>query len=269
MTERATEPSAAALLDLALSAARRAGELLRAGLSSGPPVVETKTTRTDLVSDADRASEKLILEVLAASRPDDSVLAEEGSDRTGPSRVRWVIDPLDGTVNYVYGIPVFAVSIAAEIDGVVVAGVVHDPCRGETFTGLLGSGAWLNGQPLMVNSPPDLSMSLVGTGFSYNASVRRVQGAAMSEILGRVRDIRRAGSAALDLCAVAAGRLDAYFERGTHHWDRAAGALIAREAGAVVGDLRGPEPTDQLVLAVAPSVATAFRQLLADVGAQN
>jgi len=269
VTDGATDPSPAALLDLALSAARQAGELLLSGLRTGPAVVESKTTRTDLVSDLDRASEKLILQVLSADRPDDSVLAEEGSDRTGPSRVRWVIDPLDGTVNYVYGIPVFAVSIAAEIDGTVVAGVVHDPSREETFTGLLGSGSWLNGRPLAVNSPTELSMSLVGTGFAYEASVRRVQGSAMSEILGRVRDVRRAGSAALDLCAVAGGRLDAYFERGTHHWDRAAGALIAREAGAVVGDLYGPEPTDQLVLAAAPSVADAFRRLLADVGAQT
>ena len=250
-------------------AALEAGRLLMAGLEKGPAVIESKSTGTDLVSDLDRASEELILHTLAADRPDDAVLAEEGSDRTGTTGVRWVIDPLDGTVNFVYGIPVFAVSIAAEVDGVVVAGVVHDPCRQETFTALLGGGSRLNGRSLKVNSPPDLSMSLVGTGFAYEASVRRLQGGAMSEILGRVRDIRRAGSAALDLCAVAAGRLDAYFERGTHHWDRAAGSLIAREAGAVVGDLFGPVPCDALVLAVAPSVADAFRELLAEVGAQS
>lgn len=256
------------LLELAESAARRAGRLLLEGLERGPRVVESKSTRTDLVSDLDRASEELILEHVLGARPDDSVMAEEGGDRTGSSGVRWVIDPLDGTVNFLYGIPAFCVSIAAEADGRVVAGVVHDPTRGETFTGLAGGGSWLNGRLLAVNRPADLSVTLVGTGFAYDAGVRRWQGSMMSELLGRVRDIRRAGAAALDICSVAAGRLDAYFERGTHHWDRAAGLLIAAEAGAVVGDLRGPEGSDELVLAVSPSVADDFKALLAELGAQ-
>ena len=265
MTAEDDDP--AALLSLATAAAHEAGRLLMDGLRSGPALVEAKTTRTDPVSDLDRASEALILERLLGPRPDDAVMAEEGSDRPGTSGVRWVIDPLDGTVNFVYGIPVFAVSIAAEVGGTVVAGVVHDPNRAETFSATWGGGAFLNGNPLSANQPADLSVALVGTGFAYDAEVRRRQGSRLDELLASVRDIRRAGSAALDLCAVAAGRLDAYFERGTHHWDRAAGALVAREAGAVVGDLAGDEPSDVLVMAAAASIAGPFRALLASMGA--
>ena len=263
----AADDSPADLLALATSAAEEAGRLLLEGLRSGPAVVESKTTRTDPVSDLDRASEALILKRLLGRRPDDAVMAEESSDRAGTSGVRWVIDPLDGTVNFVYGIPVFAVSIAAEVDGAVVAGVVHDPNRQETFSATRGGGAFLNGERITANAPADLSVTLVGTGFAYDAEVRRMQGSRMDELLAAVRDIRRAGSAALDLCAVAAGRLDAYFERGTHHWDRAAGALVAREAGAVVGDLVGEEPSDALVVAAAASIADPFRALLASIGA--
>lgn len=267
MKVTAVDESPAALLALAAAAAQEAGRLLMDGLRSGPALVEAKTTRTDPVSDLDRASEALILERLLGERPDDAVMAEEGSDRKGTSAVRWVIDPLDGTVNFVYGIPVFAVSIAAEVEGKVVAGVVHDPNRSETFSATLGGGAFLNGEPISANDPVDLSVALVGTGFAYDAEVRRRQGSRLDELLASVRDIRRAGSAALDLCAVGAGRLDAYFERGTHHWDRAAGALVAREAGAVVGDLAGEEPTDRLVMAAAASIAAPFRTLLASIGA--
>lgn len=258
---------APALLALATAAAEEAGALLMDGLRSGPALVESKTTKTDLVSDMDRASEALILERLLGQRPDDAVMAEEGSDRAGTSGVRWVIDPLDGTVNFVYGIPVFAVSIAAEVDGEVVAGVVHDPNRGETFSATLGGGAFLNGRAISANAPADLSVALVGTGFAYDPDVRRIQGSRLDDLLVSVRDIRRAGSAALDLCGVGAGRLDAYFERGTHHWDRAAGALVAREAGAVVGDLAGDEPSDVLVMAAAASIAAPFRALLEAIGA--
>lgn len=268
MTVTAAADTPAALLALATTAAEEAGGLLMEGLRVGPTLVESKTTRTDPVSDLDRASEALILRRLLGGRPDDAVMAEEGSDRPGTSGVRWVIDPLDGTVNFVYGIPVFAVSIAAEVDGAVVAGVVHDPNRAETFTATQGGGAFLNGEPISVNRPADLSVTLVGTGFAYDAEVRRRQGAHLDQLLASVRDIRRAGSAALDLCGVGAGRLDAYFERGTHHWDRAAGALVAREAGAVVGDLAGDEPTDTLVVAAAASVAGPFWELLASIGAR-
>jgi myo-inositol-1(or 4)-monophosphatase len=265
VTQADTSPGA--LLALATDAARQAGVLLLEGLRSGPATVEAKTTRTDPVSDLDRSSEALILDRLLGARPHDAVMAEEGSDRTGSSGVRWVIDPLDGTVNFVYGIPVFAVSIAAEVDGTVVAGVVHDPNRDETYAATLGGGAVLNGQPLAVNATAELSLALVGTGFAYDSGARRRQGAHLDELLAQVRDIRRAGSAALDLCAVATGRLDGYFEAGTHHWDRAAGALIASEAGAVVGDLTGPRPTDVLVLAAAPGIASDLRALLTSTGA--
>ena len=268
MTVTAPDDTPASLLGLATAAAVEAGGLLIDGLRSGPAVVESKTTHTDLVSDLDRASETLILERLLAERPGDAVMAEEGSDRPGTSGVRWVIDPLDGTVNFVYGIPVFAVSIAAEVNGTVVAGVVHDPNRGETFSATLGGGSFVNERPLTVNAPRDLSVTMVGTGFAYDADIRRRQGAHMDVLLSSVRDIRRAGSAALDLCGVAAGRLDAYFEKTTRHWDRAAGTLIAREAGAVVDDLEGGEPSDTLIVASSASIAGPFRALLRSIGAR-
>ncbi|HET6793983.1 MAG TPA: inositol monophosphatase family protein, partial [Acidimicrobiales bacterium] len=223
------------LLALALQAATDAGALLVEALDQGPARVEAKSTPTDPVSDLDRASEKIVVDTIRAARPGDSFLAEEGGEATGSSGVRWVIDPLDGTVNYVYRFPAFAVSVAAEVDGAPAVGVVHDPQRGETFTAVAGRGAFLGGRRLRVNRPLDLAVSLVGTGFAYDAGVRARQGRVIADVLPRVRDIRRAGSAALDVCWVGAGRLDAYYESGTHHWDRAAAALVATEAGAWVG----------------------------------
>lgn len=254
------------LLELGVEVAREAGQLLLDGLAAGPTGIESKSTRTDLVSDLDRASESLIVERIRRRRPDDSFLAEEGSNRSGSSPVRWVIDPLDGTINFLYGLPAFCVSIAAEVDGTVVAGVVHDPSRQETFTAVKGAGAWLADRRLVVNTPTELALALVGTGFAYESSVRAEQGRIFAGLVSRVRDVRRMGSAALDLCYVAAGRLDAYFERGTHHWDRAAGGLVATEAGAAVGDLAGGPPSDDLVLAAAPPVAEALRGLLTELG---
>jgi myo-inositol-1(or 4)-monophosphatase len=256
-------PDPKALLDLAVRAAKAAGDLLIAGLRSGPTEVSSKSTKTDLVSDLDRASEELIISAIRAERPGDGFLGEEGGTTAGTSPVRWVVDPLDGTVNYLYGIPVFAVSIAAEVGTEVVAGVVHDPSRAETFTAVAGGGSYCNGRRLKASDASDPALALVGTGFAYDARVRNRQGRVVADLLPRVRDIRRAGAAALDLCAVGAGRLDAYFESGTHHWDRAAGALVATEAGAWVGDLEGGPPSDELVVAATAALAEPFRRLLA------
>jgi myo-inositol-1(or 4)-monophosphatase len=170
-------------------------------------------------------------------------------------------------VNFLYGFPAFAVSVAAEVDGEVVAGVVHDPLRGETFTAQKGAGAWLGDRRLAVRRPADLGSALLATGFAYDAATRARQGRVVAQVLPVVRDIRRAGAAALDLCWVGAGRLDAYYESGTHHWDRAAGALVAAEAGAWTGDLSGGAPSDEMAVAAAPSIAEALVGLLRAAGA--
>lgn len=223
------------LLALALEAAAGAGALLLEGLSEAPTRVTTKTSLTDMVSDLDRASEALIARTILSARPGDAVLGEEGGlSGPGTSGVRWVVDPLDGTTNYLYRFPAWAVSIAAERDGEVVAGVVHDPTHGETFRAVKDEGAWCNDRALRVEGAATLAVSLVGTGFGYDAATRARQGAELAHVLPLVRDVRRAGAAALDLCWVAAGRLDAYFERGLQPWDLAAGMLVAAEAGAVV-----------------------------------
>jgi myo-inositol-1(or 4)-monophosphatase len=202
------------LLALAVELAEAAGTLLLEGRDQVRTTVETKTTRTDMVTEMDRASESYIAAALRERRPGDALLGEEGTAAPGVTGVRWVVDPLDGTTNYLYGLPTFGVSIAAEIDGLAVAGVVHDPVVGETFAAARGQGASLNGIPLTVEGAPDLATALVGTGFSYDAAERGRQAALLRRVLPAVRDIRRVGAAAVDLCWVAAGRLDAFYERG-------------------------------------------------------
>ncbi|HVL99726.1 MAG TPA: inositol monophosphatase family protein [Egibacteraceae bacterium] len=253
--------SADGLLHLAERAARRAGEELleRYGAATG---VGTKSSVTDPVSDADRASEKLLVSTIVAERPDDGILGEEGADRPARSGLRWVLDPLDGTVNYLYRFPAWCVSVACEdrVGGAwsAVVGVVHDPLRGETFCAVRGGGARLNGRPLSVNDPVPLERALVATGFGYDAEHRCRQAAIVAGLLPRVRDIRRAGSAALDLCALAAGRVDGYYEDTPSRWDWAAGALLAAEAGAVVGPLLAPDGNPG-VLAAGPALADPLR----------
>jgi myo-inositol-1(or 4)-monophosphatase len=194
------------LLELALEAARRAGALLRDGRPADLGVAATKSSPVDVVTEMDLAAEKLITELIMERRPEDGLLGEEGAATEGTSGVRWVIDPLDGTVNYLYGLPAWAVSIGAEVDGVAVAGVVLAPQLGEEFTAVLGGGSWLGGRRLRVREPGNLAQSLVATGFGYRAERREVQGRIVAGLIGRVRDIRRGGSAALDLCSLAAGR---------------------------------------------------------------
>jgi myo-inositol-1(or 4)-monophosphatase len=201
--------------------------------------VETKSSGTDMVSEADREAETAIAEMLRSERPGDGLIGEEGADESSDSGRRWVVDPLDGTTNYLYRFPAWAVSVAVEDENGGLAGVVYDPVADELFSAARGEGARLNGRPIEVSGADRLDTSLIGTGFGYEPAVRAHQAEIVSRVLPRVRDIRRAGAAALDLCFVAAGRLDGYYERGIHRWDYAAGALIVREAGGEVVELEG------------------------------
>ncbi|MDQ1403805.1 MAG: monophosphatase [Actinomycetota bacterium] len=250
------------LLSLATTTAHDAGRLLLDGQRRARTTIETKTTATDMVTEMDRAAEASILSALTSARPDDGFLGEEGTDRPGTTGLRWVVDPLDGTTNYLYGFPAWSVSIAVEDGAGALVGVVHDPVRHETFTAVRGAGSWCDGLRLTAGQPASLAACLVGTGFAYQADRRAWQAAALAHVLPRVRDVRRAGSAALDLCWVGAGRLDAYYERGIQPWDSAAGLLVATEAGAVSAPL--PAATLPEGLAVAAStVATDFFALIA------
>lgn len=220
------------LLDLARSVALEAAELVRARRRGDVEVAATKSNAIDVVTDADRASERLIYDRISAARPEDGFLGEEGSSSASASGVTWVVDPIDGTVNFLYDLPQYAVSVAAAVDGEPVVGVVVDVAKGEVFTATKGGGAFLGERPIAVRPVPPLAESLVLTGFNYDRDVRAGQARAMSVLLPEVRDIRRLGSAALDLCAIGAGRADAYVEEGLNPWDGAAGGLVATEAGA-------------------------------------
>ena len=222
-----------ALLDLAVRAARAAGEELMARYRHVEGL-ETKSSITDPVSDADRASEALIVQMLLAERPDDGLIGEEGASRPSGSGITWVIDPLDGTVNYLYELDNFSVSIAAEDATGGVAGAVFDPVMNRMYTAVRGQGAFVDGKPLRVNDPVPMARSLLATGFGYSAERRAMQASLVAALLPQIRDIRRIGSAALNLCEVAGGRMDAFWEEGVNHWDVAAGGLIAVEAGAVM-----------------------------------
>jgi len=279
MTGPQTHEDARALLRIAVAAAAEAGRLLASWRGDErPEVIETKSSPTDVVTEMDRRSEALITGRIRAHRPGDAVLGEEGGQTAGGpagdgsdggrhGRVRWVVDPLDGTVNYLYGLRDWAVSIAAEVDGTVVAGVVEVPRHGETFTAVAGQGAWLHRGEATValhcTSGVPLGQALVGTGFGYDAGRRQVQGEVVAALLPYVRDIRRGGSAAVDLCSVAAGRLDAFYERGLNYWDFAAGGLIAREAGATVGGLAGKAESTSLTVAAGPGLYQQLEAFLA------
>lgn len=268
VTRVTAPPDLAELRSLAERVALDAGALLLDGVDRVRSHVSTKSTGTDMVTEMDRASEALIVEGLLGPRPDDGILGEEGSDRAGTSGIRWVVDPLDGTTNYLYGFPGFNVSIAAEVDGRVEVGAVFDVVRAELFSAARGSGSTRNGEPIHCSAEVSLDRSLVGTGFAYHPDQRRRQAEVLVGVLPQVRDIRRQGAAALDLCSVACGRLDGYYERGLALWDLAAGGLIAGEAGAVVTDLDGHPPRPGAVVAAAPGIAAALRHLLTEAGAR-
>ncbi|MFN2388293.1 MAG: inositol monophosphatase family protein [Actinomycetota bacterium] len=255
-----------ALLELAVEGARRAGALLLERFAAPARGVAAKSTPTDPVSDADRDSEALLLGVIARARPGDGILAEEGGSERSSTGLTWVVDPLDGTVNFLYGRPDWAVSIAVEDGEGPVAGVVFQPVADELFAARRGGGSFLNGRPVRVSDVGELSSALIGTGFSYSAEVRARQAETAQRVLPRVRDIRRAGSAALDLAALACGRLDGFFEAPMGPWDRAAGVLLIREAGGIVSDLPAPVGPDRGVIAAGPTLHDPLRALVLDNG---
>ena len=261
-----TRPDPADLLALAVDLARRAGALALS-MHGGLHGHDTKSSPTDVVTAADRASEQLLVEGIRSARPGDGVLGEEGASDDGTTGVRWVVDPVDGTVNYLYGLPQWGVSIGVEVDGVTEVGVVFDPAKDELWTAVRGGGSQLNGVPLRCTAATELSQALVATGFGYDARRRAAQAALLPTVLPAVRDLRRVGAGALDLCAVAAGRVDAYYEQGLSPWDMSAGLLIATEAGARVGGLGGAEPSFAMVLAAAPGVYDALHDLLLSLDA--
>ncbi|MFZ2013016.1 MAG: inositol monophosphatase family protein [Nocardioides sp.] len=254
-----------ALRDLALVTAREAGELIVRLRREGVEVAGTKSSDIDIVTAADRASERLVLDRLLGARPDDGLVGEEGDDLRGTSGVVWIVDPIDGTVNYLYGLPHFAVSIAAEVDGEVVAGVVLAPALGLEYAASLGGGATCNRQPVRPRPAVPLGQRLVGTGFSYEQEARAREATYVARLLPRIRDIRRLGSCALDICAVASGLLDAYVEEGAHIWDHAAAGLICTEAGGVLEVTRSPGDKRLLICAPADGFAE-FRKVVADTG---
>jgi myo-inositol-1(or 4)-monophosphatase len=266
---------------VAISAAREAGDLLAEGAGQ-VEVAATKSSPTDVVTEMDRRSEELIRSRILAARPADAILGEEGGliGNTGDAPVLWVIDPLDGTVNYLYGLHDWAVSIAAEVEWAeggevggevgrkIVAGAVYVPVRGELFCAVRGQGAWLQAgedywHPLQCGPGVQLDQALVGTGFGYRKERRKVQGEVVAAMLPQVRDIRRIGVASVDLCAVAAGRLDGFYERGLNYWDWAAGALVATEAGAVVGGLNGEPVSSSMAVAAGPALFGPLASALA------
>lgn len=261
-------PDLLSLRALALRTARSvAPELARR--AGGSLNTKTKSSTTDLVTDADLWSENRIAELLHAARPDDAIQCEEGTTVTGTTGVRWVVDPIDGTTNFVYGHPGFSVSIGAELDGEPAVGVIVDPLLGDEFAAALGHGATRNGTPITVSSTTVLSEALIATGFGYQPDRRRRQAEGLVDILPRVRDIRRMGGAALDLASVACGRVDAFFERGLAPWDIAAGVVIVSEAGGRVCDLSGGSPTEDLVVAAPEGILAELLSLLRSSGADR
>jgi myo-inositol-1(or 4)-monophosphatase len=254
------------LCAVATALAREAGALLRERFEAGTErVLATKTTPTDLVSEADLASQRAIRDGLARVRPDDGFLGEEGGDEPGTSGLRWIVDPLDGTVNFLFGIPQWCVSIAVRDEAGTVAGAVFDPMREELFCATRDGEASLNGRTL-AGAPGragELGQAMVATGFAYDATVRAEQGEVLGRLIPRVRDVRRFGSAALDLSWTAAGRYDAYFERTVKPWDVAAGALICERAGLALHDLPATATLPYGLLAAVPAVAGELLALVA------
>jgi myo-inositol-1(or 4)-monophosphatase len=254
-----------ALLELARRVARE-GAALAAGMrDAGVEVTGTKSSAIDIVTEADRATEALVRRLILDERPDDAILGEEGADQAGTSGVRWIVDPIDGTVNYFYGWQWYAVSVAAEVDGEVVAAVVRNAASGEEYAATLGGGATRDGRPIAVRAPVSLDQSLVATGFNYEQQVRAGQAEAVARMLPHVRDVRRQGSCALDLCMVASGLVDGYVEEGPSVWDDAAGGLIAREAGARMEILTGGSGKRLVVCAPSHSF-DRFRELVLTCG---
>ncbi len=270
-----TAPASTELLRLAREIALEAGELALTRRAQGVHVAASKSSPEDVVTDADRETEALIRRRLADARPHDGFFGEESDATGGTSGLTWVVDPIDGTVNYLYGIPAWGVSIAV-VEGdpdpatwTTLAGAVRNPAADELFTAAAGQGSFLGKRRLQVPAGVPLSLALLGTGFSYQAARRERQADVVRGLIGQVRDIRRIGSAALDLCSVAAGRLNLYYERGLNPWDQAAGALIAREAGARVGAFGHDREGNELLIAGAPDLYEVFAPILSNLFARH
>jgi myo-inositol-1(or 4)-monophosphatase len=256
------------LLDVAVSVAREAAALALRSRPSAIGAVDTKSSKTDVVTAADLAVEELVRARLSELRPGEPVFGEEtGGVAAAPGQVCWVIDPIDGTVNYLYGLPWYSVSLAAQVDGVSVAAAVIEPESGREWTALRGAGSWRDGVALRVSTATRLDLSLIATGFGYRAERRSRQAAGIARLLPKVRDIRRPGSASLDLCAVAAGWVDGYVEHGLSRWDWAGGALVAAEAGAVVRLPDSPEAVGpDLTFCATPGIADQLLVAVKEVG---
>jgi myo-inositol-1(or 4)-monophosphatase len=257
------------LLDIAISVAQVSGEMVLERRRGHVEVADTKSTLNDVVTQVDRDSEQLIKDMLHSARPQDGFLGEEGGSGESTSGITWVVDPIDGTVNFLYGIPHYAVSIAA-VEGQpepdqwnVLAGVVFNPATGEMFHAAKGNGALLGNHSISVAAPVQIENALLLTGFAYAKRYRRAQGELMQEILPRVRDIRRLGTASLDLAYVAAGRANIYFERTLSPWDHAAGELIVREAGGVVTGFGDLAPGREAIFAGQREMVARMKDLVA------
>jgi myo-inositol-1(or 4)-monophosphatase len=289
VTQKPVASTPGELLGTAVRIAREAAATARRMRAEAITDVRTKSTDTDVVTAADRAVERQVVDGLRRDRPGDSVLGEEYGDSAAPTgstaaqrlgfsapsvgpgagsnTVRWILDPIDGTVNYLYGLPQWAVSLAAEVDGEVVAGVVHNGVTGAEWTATRGGGAWQGERRLTGSRRTTLEQSLVATGFGYAAARRAHQGRVLAGLITQVRDIRRFGAASLDLCLAAEGGVDAYFEKGLNPWDHAAGGLICREAGLVVSGIDGAPADHTMLIAAPPAIFPALHDALAKLDA--
>jgi myo-inositol-1(or 4)-monophosphatase len=274
VTDSPTTSAPAELLTVAVRVAREAAATARRMRAEAITDVQTKSTATDVVTAADRTVERQVVAALAGERPGDTVLGEEYGDTAvgapvpaAHRGVRWIVDPIDGTVNYLYGLPQYAVSLAAEVDGVVVAGVVINAATGEEWTATRGGGAWRAGRRLTGSARDTLDQTLLATGFGYDSARRAHQGRVLAGLITRVRDIRRFGAAALDLCMAAEGTLDAYFEKGLNPWDHAAGGLIATEAGLRVSGLNGYPAGEEMLIAAPPVLFGPLHDALIELDA--
>lgn len=257
-----TNGLAGELLALAANLAARVGDTALAGRRLGLRNVETKSTQTDMVTEYDRATEREIVATLRRLRPDDAIVGEEDGSHDGTSGITWFVDPIDGTTNFLYDLPMWTVSIGAHDANGALCGVVYAPALRETFTAVRGGGAFLNGHRIACSDVSDPTRALVGTGFNYSPANRVIQANRFPRFIDKIRDVRRLGSASLDLCFVACGRYDAYFEEHLYSWDLAAGSLIASEAGARVELLVTEGPTAVAVLAANPALFAQIKTIL-------
>jgi myo-inositol-1(or 4)-monophosphatase len=264
--ESFTEDKLKELLSIAMEAAR-AGALVHEGARRDALEVDAKFSSNDLVTEIDREAERQVVSIIHAARPDDAILGEEGTQVTGSSGVRWIIDPLDGTTNFVHGYPAHAVSVGVEIKGERALGVVHDTFHDCVYTGIVRFGAQCDDKTINARTETELSRALIGTGFLPDRDVRRAQAEVLRHVLPCVRDVRRSGCPSLDLCAVASGKLDGFYESGLGLWDRAAGAAIAEAAGAKVVELRSHTLPNPLLVAANAKLLEALVSILVESGA--